>query len=188
MLKSISYIGSDVDLNKLVVQERNANDLIVRFLEGNRSALGSIIFSPLEIKIFTDDEQSHLARFTLAHELGHHFLNHGSYMIRESIRSRDIDQSQLIIIPKSEVERLEWQANTFASCLLMPREEFNMALGLLIKHHGIRNRGHGVLYLDGQRDNVNNFWMIAAALSKYFRVSSSAIRLRMKTLELLVEA
>lgn len=188
VLKSISYIRGDVDLNKLVVQERNANGLIVRFLEENHSALGSITFSPLEIKIFTADQQSHLARFTLAHELGHYFLNHGRYMTRESIRSRDIDQSQLITIPKGEVERLEWQANTFASCLLMPRDEFNMALGLLIKHHGIRNRGHGVLYLDGQRDNVDNFWMIAAALSKYFRVSLTAIRLRMKALELLVEA
>ena len=70
----------------------------------------------------------------------------------------------------------------------MPRDEFNMALGLLVKHHGIRNRGHGVLYLDEQRDNVDNFWMIAAALSKYFRVSLTAIRLRMKALGLLIEA
>lgn len=109
-------------------------------------------------------------------------------MTRESIQSQDIDQSQLITIPKGEVERLEWQANTFASCLLMPRDEFIMALSLLIKHHGIRNRGHGDLYLDGQRDNVNNFWMIAAALSEYFKVSLTAARLRMKTLGVLVEA
>jgi Zn-dependent peptidase ImmA (M78 family) len=188
VLKSISYINGDVDLNQIVAYERNTNGLVVRFLAESYSALGSITFSPVEIKIFTADEQSHLARFTLAHELGHYFLEHGRYMTRESIHTRDIDESQLINIPKGEVERLEWQANTFASCLLMPRDEFNMALGLLIKHHGIRNRGHGVLYLDGQRDNVNNFWMIATALSRYFKVSLTAIRLRMKALGHLVEA
>lgn len=188
VLKSTSYVRGAVDLNKLILQEGNVSGLNVSFLEENSSVLGSIIFSPLEIKIFTDDKESHLARFTLAHELGHYFLNHGRYMTRESVRSRDIDQSQLITIPKGEVERLEWQANMFASCLLMPRDEFLMALGLLIKHHEIRNRGHGDLYLDGQRDNVNNFRMIAAALSEYFRVSLTAIRLRMKALQVLVEA
>lgn len=188
VLKSISYINGDVDLNEIVVQERNTNGLVVRFLAESYSALGSITFSPVEIKIFTANEQSHLARFTLAHELGHYFLEHGRYMTRESIHTRDIEESQLINIPKGEVERLEWQANTFASCLLMPRDEFNMAMGLLIKHHGIRNRGHGVLYLDGQRDNVNNFWVIATELSRYFKVSLTAIRLRMKALGHLVEA
>jgi Zn-dependent peptidase ImmA (M78 family) len=188
VLKSICYIRGDVDLNKLVLHEKNTNGLNVRFTGESRSALGSITFSPLEIKIFTTDEQSSLARFTLAHELGHYFLSHGRYMTRESIQSRDIDQSQLITIPKGEIERLEWQANTFASCLLMPRNEFNTVLNLLIKHHEIRNRGHGVLYLDGQRDNVDNFWKIATALSKYFRVSLTATRLRMKALNLLVEA
>ena len=188
VLKSICYIRGDVDLNKLVLHEKNTNGLNVRFIGESRSALGSITFSPLEIKIFTTDEQSSLARFTLAHELGHYFLSHGRYMTRESIQSRDIDQSQLITIPKGEIERLEWQANTFASCLLMPRNEFNTVLNLLIKHHEIRNRGHGVLYLDGQRDNVDNFWKVATALSKYFRVSLTATRLRMKALNLLVEA
>ncbi|MGY2221090.1 ImmA/IrrE family metallo-endopeptidase [Pseudomonas gingeri] len=157
------------------------------FIEGSGSALGSITFSPLEIKIFAADSQSHLARFTLAHELGHHFLNHKRYMTREAIRVQDIDQSQLITIPKGEAERLEWQANTFASCLLMPTEEFQTAFGLLLQHLGIRNRGHGPLYLDSQKDNVIQFHAVCNSLSNYFNVSKTAIRLRMRVLGLLVE-
>ncbi|XMB49872.1 ImmA/IrrE family metallo-endopeptidase [Pseudomonas fluorescens] len=188
VLNSVSYTNGAVDLNKVAAQEGSASGLIVNFLAENCSVLGSIIFNPLEIKIFTSDKESHLARFTLAHELGHHFLNHARYMTRENIKSQDIDQSQLITIPKGEIERLEWQANMFASCLLMPREEFVMTLSLLLNHYGIRNRGHGDLYLDGQRDNINNFRIIATALSKHFKVSLTAVRLRMKALEVLVEA
>jgi Zn-dependent peptidase ImmA (M78 family) len=186
-LKSISYIRGEVDLTKLVSKEADVRGLSVSFIEDSGSALGSITFNPLEIKIFAADSQSHLARFTLAHELGHHFLGHKRYMTREAIRAQDIDQSQLITIPKGEVERLEWQANTFASCLLMPKEDFQAAFGLVLQHLGIRNRGHGHLYLDSQRDNVIQFHAVCNSLSEYFNVSKTAIRLRMRALELLVE-
>lgn len=186
-LKSISYIRGEVDLIKLASREADVSGLSVSFIEDSGSALGSITFNPLEIKIFGADSQSHLARFTLAHELGHHFLGHKRYMTREAIRAQDIDQSQLITIPKGEVERLEWQANTFASCLLMPKEDFQAAFGLLLQHLGIRNRGHGHLYLDSQRDNVIQFHAVCNSLSEYFNVSKTAIRLRMRALELLVE-
>ncbi|KFF42255.1 peptidase [Pseudomonas sp. BRG-100] len=186
-LGSISYVHGAVDLDALVKKEATVNGLVVSYLESSTSALGSITFRPLEIKIFAEDSQSQLARFTLAHELGHHFLNHKRYMTRESIRAQEIDQAQFITIPKGEVERLEWQANTFASCLLMPSEDFQTAFWLLLRHLGIRNRGHGPLYLDSQPDNVSQFETVCASLSKYFNVSKTAIRLRMRALGLLVE-
>ena len=187
VLRSISYVHGAVDLKTLAAKEASASGLVVSYLEPSTSALGSITFRPLEIKIFAEDSESQLARFTFAHELGHHFLNHKRYMTRESIRAQEIDQAQFITIPKGEVERLEWQANTFASCLLMPSEDFQTAFGLLLRHLGIRNRGHGPLYLDSQPDNVSQFEIVCASLSKYFNVSKTAIRLRMRALGLLVE-
>ena len=88
-LKSISYIRGEIDLTKLVSREAEVSGLSVSFIEDSGSALGSITFSPLEIKIFAADSQSHLARFTLAHELGHHFLGHKRYMTREARRSQE---------------------------------------------------------------------------------------------------
>lgn len=82
---------------------------------------------------------------------------------------------------------MEWQANTFASCLLMPSEDFQIAFGLLLRQLGIRNRGHGPLYLDSQPDNISQFETVCATLSRYFKVSKTAIRLRMRALGLLVE-
>lgn len=186
-LRSISYIRGAVDLEQLVNNEREASGLTVEFVEGPSSVLGSITFNPSEIKIFTTDGNSHLARFTLGHELGHHFLNHSRYMTRESIRAQDIDHSQLITFPRGELERLEWQANAFASCLLMPFEDFHTTFALLIKHLDIRNRGHGPLYLDNQDENVEQFETVCAMLSRYFNVSKTAIHLRMRALGLLVE-
>lgn len=187
-LKSISYNRGKVDLAKLIEKESSDVGLTVNFYDDSPSVLGSITFYPTEIKIFANESKSSVARFTLAHELGHHFLNHGRYMTRESVCARDIDQSQQITIPKSEVERLEWQANTFASCLLMPYEEFHTTFGLLVQHLEIRNRGHGALYLDKQRENVAQFHKVCTSLSDYFGTSKTAIRLRMRTLGLLVEA
>lgn len=188
VLKTISYIRGAVDLTKLIENEHRNSGLTTKFYDDSPSVLGSATFNPTQIKIFATDSQSPIARFTLAHEMGHHFLNHGRYMARENIRDQDIDQSQEIVIPKSEIERLEWQANIFASCLLMPREEFHNAFGLLIQHLDIRNRGHGPLYLDSQRENIAQFQSVCVPLSKYFGVSKTAVRLRMKALALLTEA
>jgi len=166
VLKKISYIRGAIDLTKLIENEHRESSLTVSFDNDSPSVLGSVTFYPTEIKVFATDSRAPVARFTLAHELGHHFLNHGRYMTRENIRAQDINNGQAIVIPKSEIERLEWQANTFASCLLMPYEEFHTAFTLLIQYLGIRNRGHGQLYLDNQRENFVQFRAVCIELSK----------------------
>ncbi|ROM67282.1 hypothetical protein BK653_16835 [Pseudomonas brassicacearum] len=70
----------------------------------------------------------------------------------------------------------------------MPYEEFHTAFELLIQHLEIRNRGHGSLYLDNQRENVAQFHRVCTALSIYFGTSKIAVHLRMRALGLLVEA
>lgn len=69
----------------------------------------------------------------------------------------------------------------------MAYEDFHTAFALLLRHLGIRNRGHGPLYLDTQMDNKTHFDHVCALLSRYFNVSRTAIRLRMRALGLLVE-
>ena len=188
ILRSAGHTRGAVDLDAVVAGATRSDTLTVTYVEGPSSVLGSITFAPCEIKIFSADRTSHMTRFTLAHELGHHYLNHGRYIARESLRPSDIDQSEHIAIPRSELQRLEWQANTFASCLLMPKGQFLEAFSLLVEHHGIRNRGHGALFLDDQRDNVRNYHLVLHALSQYFQVSKSAIAIRLRGLGVLVEA
>ncbi|MDC6493927.1 ImmA/IrrE family metallo-endopeptidase [Pseudomonas syringae] len=162
--------------------------MTVSYVDEPDGALGRISFAPLEIKINSRDKTAPMTRFTLAHELGHYYLNHGRYIARESLRSKDIDQFERIAVPKSELERLEWQANTFASYLLMPERHFLEAFSLLVEHHDIRNRGHGALFLDDQRDDIRNYHLVLDALSRYFAVSKSAAAIRLRGLGVLVEA
>ncbi|SHN20854.1 Restriction endonuclease [Pseudomonas asturiensis] len=188
VLRSTGYTRGVVDLEAVVTSATTSSALTVSYVDEPDGALGRITFAPLDIKINSRDNTAPMTRFTLAHELGHYYLDHGRYIARESLRSGDIDQLERIAVPKSELERLEWQANTFASYLLMPERHFLEAFSLLVEHHDIRNRGHGALFLDDQRDNIRNYHLVLDALSRYFAVSKSAAAIRLRGLGVLVEA
>jgi len=62
-------------------------------------------------------------RFTIAHELGHHFLHlmkDGEYVDKEANLFRQQDGDDHVMTPS---RRQEIQANMFASSLLMPEDE-----------------------------------------------------------------
>lgn len=64
-------------------------------------------------------------RFTLAHELGHHFLRHSKYMNGEYCDIADLKLDSSSTFEMDDLRRMDWQANYFASCLLLPRETLN---------------------------------------------------------------
>ncbi|MFY0995875.1 MULTISPECIES: ImmA/IrrE family metallo-endopeptidase [Pseudomonas] len=188
VLQRTGYTNGRVDLEKIIDHERMSSGLEVIFSGPSRTALGGISFSPPEIQIFTDDKDAPLARFTLAHELGHYYLGHGAYLTRERLHASDMEQYDSDRIPRSDVGRLEWQANAFASFLLMPTMKLLERLALLTVIYNIRNRGHGLLYLDHQPVNYRSFRLVSDNLSHHFHVSKTAIRLRLSRLGLLVDA
>ncbi len=62
-------------------------------------------------------------RFTIAHELGHHFLHlikDGEYVDKEANLFRQQERDDNVLTPS---RRQEIQANMFASSLLMPEDE-----------------------------------------------------------------
>jgi len=65
--------------------------------------------------------------FTVAHELGHYLLHR---TLRDAFQC---GQKEMMDYDSIESKRLEAQANTFASCLLMPRNDFDVQ----IKGHDI---------------------------------------------------
>ena len=63
-------------------------------------------------------------RFTLAHEGGGHWRLHRSLYVRDPAQAAQFGGSSVpsVICRSSQArERVEWQANFYASCLLMPR-------------------------------------------------------------------
>src|SRR2546425_9526409 len=100
--------------------------------------LGKLTFNPLEIRIYKCADQDDREKFTLAHELGHYFLNHSDYMASESLEERDLDVEEPRELGIKDLMRMEWQANYFASCLLLPTKSFAADFFSIAQSYGLK--------------------------------------------------
>lgn len=144
-------------------------------------------------------------RFTAAHETGHWRL-HRPYYLKNSAQLGLFDESAekpaYICRSSARKERVEWQADFFAACLLMPREMIHEAweqrhgslkpvtLDDLREHESeittaeIMRRGS----LGMDRDTIDNTLLewYGLPLAGQFQVSPQAMRIRLEELLLLV--
>lgn len=187
LLYLIGYTEKEVSLPSICALEKNRTGLVVKLNESPKqgSPLGEISFSPLQIVIYQNDEQNiGRDRFTLAHELAHHFLEHGKYMAKDAFNEEDLSLNRATL-QGSAIARLEFQANYFAASFLMPRTNFVKDFQNLSSYLGLVNRGHGALYVDDQPCNTQNFKIITNHLMKYYAVSRKAVAVRLESLDLL---
>lgn len=82
---------------------------------------------------------------------------------------------------------MEWQANYFASCILLPRSTFIPDFMGAIQKRNITDRGFGLLFVDSQRCNQTNFYVVTDELRLIYRVSRSVIKVRLEALGLLTD-
>lgn len=125
-------------------------------------------------------------RFTLAHELGH-FLLHRKLFLNNP-NSNVMDSEGTISwesLDKSDSSRLEWQANSFASSLLLPKITLIPLIAKLLIEYGIRNSNHGIIYLDNQRDNILAYRCISSKIKQEFNVSYQMVTYRLIQLNIL---
>jgi len=121
-------------------------------------------------------------RFTVAHEVGHLLLDHQRFFDSELCQQDDLEPD---LLPNLEgLRRLEVQANMFATELLMPRSLVLREFGRLVEKYGLRDRGHGWLYVDGQAENQAQYRRTIAHLKSFFGVSRQAMFLRLLELKL----
>lgn len=182
ILESVDYLKDAVDLEKVV----DITDLAVTFVDKDSLAdniLGAINFKKKAITVYKD-ENIYRQRFTLAHELGHYFLKHEKYFNSEKY---SVEESKIFVENEDQIRLLEYQANYFASCLLMPRKQFIIDFLLILSLHNIENRGFGLLYVDNQRENLSNYHKVCEALKLKYRVSKAAITFKLKEYGLLVD-
>lgn len=177
-LEQISYVGGAVDLNKIC----SKLDLYLQFAErseydgdGNL-ILGSVNFDRKSIQIYSHDDKNQ-ERFTIAHEIGHFCLKHDQYLRSEFIVERD-----LIIRDESDsgfnYERLEYQADMFASYLILLNDVFLRKTAEFRSDLGIEDRGHGYIFVDDQPCNYVPYNQLLQGLSSYFEVSKQTIEIQ----------
>lgn len=188
LLDSIGYFGGYVQDDKLskFVSENYGLSLMLN-AQLQEGVLGSIDFSKHEIKIDTTQcETKERARFTLAHELGHYILGHADYILRESCYDSHLDEVRNDVSIR-DIMRLEWQANQFASSLLLPKKQFVRAFLEQARTRGIHNRGFGALFVDDQYCNKELLNLVTLSLMKQFNVSKTVIIIRLKQLGIMHE-
>lgn len=133
-------------------------------------------------------KDQHKFNFTLAHELGHLALHrkitfcNNEPLIQEPINTI-IEVYSEKNTPKNELEILEWQANVYATVLLMPEKIIQKKLVLIQKEIGIRNPGK--ILIDDQYCNMSTYYNIISKLSDFFGTSSVAVEARLEKLNLI---
>jgi Zn-dependent peptidase ImmA (M78 family) len=130
-------------------------------------------------------------RFTLAHELGHLVLHRNLWLNPSELdmpmnQVRD-DRSHVYIGSRRAIrtarDRLEFQANAFAASLLMPRNTLTQAVSDIQGKLGIRRSGR--IFVDSQPTNFIDYLKVTNELVEIYRVSRTALVIRLKNLNLL---
>lgn len=195
VLTALGYAGGEVNLDLLCARESARTGLVVETgtpspdPDGFTPALGRIVFDPLVIQVFASDTVNRgRDRFTLAHELAHHLLDHGRYLVRESCDDNDFVLRRSPAIDGSDVARMEFQANYLAASLLMPRTHVTEDFRRLVRTLEITDKGFGPLYVDDQPCNLQNFEAVTGRLMEKYGVSRTAAKIRLESMGLLRDA
>ena len=149
--------------------------------------LGTFCFKPRGILIDKSLQGQSGFPFTLAHEIGH-FVLHRKLKITPEDYAPIIDTQRELVTGRKQVkttkERIEWQANKFASAFLMPRKTFKDALISVQTRIGIV-RNLGMVYLDGSAASQRDFGSLLTCLQEIFDVSRSTLEFRLSDLRLM---
>src|SRR3989304_9458113 len=128
LLSELGYTSGEVKVEKLCTREAKRAGLLVRTSgapPADRTeipSLGRITFDPLVIEVYAQEiPNPGRDRFTLAHELAHHLLSHGQYLVREYCDDDDFVLHRRSLVDGSDIARMEFQANYLAASILMPR-------------------------------------------------------------------
>ncbi len=159
--------------------------------QADRKILGR--FGPKPLSIFIDVSLKNTERFpfVLAHEFGHFVLHRRIDPIKSGYAGSQINDTQhdfvtgkkILITPR---DWIEWQANRFASAILMPRLTFINVLVDFQISIGIR-RNIGKIFLENQNCSLSDFNECRSHLSRLYSVNKTNVKCRLKDLEILVD-
>lgn len=192
-LVDLGYAGGEVDLMLICAREATRTGLVVEIgipspePDSPMPILGRIKFDPLIIQVYGTTNRGR-DRFTLAHELAHHLLDHGRYLVRESCDDNDFVLRRSAAVDGSNVARMEFQANYLAASLLMPRTHVIEDFYRLVRTLEIANKGFGPLYVDDQPCNLHNFEIVSTRIMQKYGVSRTAVKIRLESMGLVRDA
>lgn len=160
-------------------------------LKGGDKILGMFTVNPLTIYVCNsvDPWSPEFCRI-LAHELGHLVLHRkmigeGKYISREKPivdTSRQLRYRETADL--SDLGWVEWQANEFALCLILPRRFLQVLVIAVQKEIGIQ-KNIGTMYLDDQPCNKQDCQRIVTRISELSRAKDTLLWRRLRFLGIL---
>lgn len=180
---NIEYSGGTVSLSSISNYLNSKDGLVVNLdVDLDKGILGVVNLKSKVISISKNHETEERRRFTLAHEIGHYVLGHADYMAMEKCTGSRLDMGNPVHIGIEDINRMESQANLFASCLLLPRNEIVRSFTAAIHNIGLKDKGFGVLFVDNQPCNLQNYHGVISRLKYEYRVSKEAVSIRLHQL------
>lgn len=156
------------------------------FAHDNSQILGCYL--PLKKKIMVNSnlkQDSPKMKFVVAHELGH-FVLHRNLVLDDTNSTSLIDSEGEILFAKKKLvtpnDFMEWQANYFASVILLPKDTLIAKLAMVREELGLRWRER--IFLDDQRCNIQDYFATLSQLQEFFGVSKTVIEIRLTELKL----
>lgn len=124
---------------------------------------------------------------TLAHEIGHLVL-HRKLNIPVEEYNFSPDTARDLVTGRKKIqttkERIEWQANRFASAFVLPRSTFSAAIISCQKKMGVV-RNLGTVFLDNTATNLRDFIDLLSRLQEIYSTSRPVLEYRLSDLGLL---
>lgn len=114
-------------------------------------------------------------RFTIAHEIGHIILHSIVLKLSDILDVKENTPNDWgTKFSKSDIERMEHQANLFAIALLMPKDEFMMVYAQYHIKYPLRR--FPKLFLDNQPCNIQMCNAVFHYIAKHFDVSVECVK------------
>ncbi len=151
--------------------------------------LGKFISKPRAIFVDKSIVDTERFPFTLAHEFGH-MVFHRNLKIDKEDYSEITDTEYDLVSGKkiltSTRDWIEWQANKFASAILLPRATFYNALCDIQNKFGI-TKNVGYVYVSRKPYSLQDYNSVTNHLAQLYSVSKKSVEFRLKNLELLID-
>ncbi len=171
--------GATFDLTRDLGYAPNGGKILGQFLPKSHAVL-------VDISLLNTDRFD----FALGHELGHLILHRNASFEDTEGRWEDREDVFDVVTGKkllrTEEDFAEWQANRFASSLLMPEYTLTKEVRRLQAELGI-TRNMGQIYLDEQPANRKAFRLIVGELAYTYQVNRTNVIYRLKDLDCLID-
>jgi Zn-dependent peptidase ImmA (M78 family) len=156
---------------------------------------GNIILGKTQLKpkgLFVDVSLVNDSRFNfvIAHELGHLILHRSVDIKRTGYEEQELVDTEIDFITgkknlKTARDWLEWQANYFASAILIPRATIMKAVVEKQSEMGIK-RHFGQIILEAKPYSVSDYKAIQKHLELVYSVNATNVECRLKDMGILI--